>query len=197
MPPLDRALPAEPPKTGGFNPSVLPPNIDTGLEPSAGAVNVNVGFISAELPPKAGTGLEPPVAPPNPNSDTGLGPSPVLEPGLVAPKVNTGVLPEAEVPAGAAENILLAVLVLADADVGLGRVDVEALPSTATGFTEKFTAEVEEKLGLPEVGVGSNDKDLTGSFGPPKTDIAAADFFTSSTAGTTGAESPFFAPGKV
>lgn len=199
MPPLDRALlPAEPPKTGGFNPSALPPNIDTGLEPSAEAANVNVGFFSVELTPKIGAGLEPPVVPPN--NDAGLGPSPVLESELVPPKVNTGVLPEAVVPAGTEESVSLAVVMPVDANVGCGGADVEALSPTTTGFAEKFIAEPEGRLELPEVDGVSNDVNLIGSFEPvgaPKIDIGTVDFFTSSAPGTMEGELPSFKPGGV
>lgn len=188
---------AEPPKTeGGFELSLLPPNICVGLEPSTEAPNVNVGLPSMELPPNVDTGLEPAAAPPN--KDTGLGPSTDLEPGLVPTNENTGALPEAGAPAGVEENVLLKAVVLADASVCLGCVDVEASLPAATGFPKRFVVEAESELNveLPKVDV-PNGEGLAGSFEPaavPKTDTGTVDFFGSFAAGSVGAEAPSVTP---
>lgn len=188
---------AERPKTeGGFELSVLPPNIDIGLEPSAEAPNVNVGLLSVELPPIIGTDLAPP------NKGAGLDPSADLELELVPPNGKTGALPEAGAPAGVEENVLLKVVVLANASVGLVDGDVETSPSTATGFPKRFVAEAQGELDVefPKVDVVPNGEGLAGSFEPaavPKTDTGVADFFDSSATGSADAEAPSVAPDGV
>lgn len=192
-------LSADPSKTkGGFEFSVLPLNINVGREPSAEALNVNVGLPSVELPSNVDTGLKPPAAPPN--KDVGLDPSADLEPELVPPNEKTCALPKAGAPAGVEENVLLKVVELAETKVGLGGVNVEATPSTATGFPKRFVAEAEGELDaeLLEVDVIPNGKSLAGSSGPavrPKADTSTADFFDSSAVGSVGAEAPSVAPG--
>ena len=179
---------AEPPKKGGFEPSVPPPNIGVDLELSVVAPNMNVGFFSVELPPKTGTGFGPPVAPPN--NDAGLDPSADLEPELVTPNENTGVLPEEGGPAGVEESVPPRVVVLVDASVDFGGVEVEAPESTAT--------EGKVEVDPPKADTIPNGADLTGSFKPvavPSTDTGTAGFFDSSVARTVDAELPSDAPG--
>lgn len=98
------------------------------------------------------------------------------------------------------ENMLLKLVVLADANIGLGGVDVDAPPPAATCFPKKSVAKVEDEFDveLPKAAdVVPNGEGLTGSFEPgavPKTDTDTADFFDSSAARTLDTEAPSVAP---